>query len=194
MRRLLLVRHAPTPATRRAAFSTDEPLDERGAAEAAALRGRLRAATECIASPAARAQETARLLGLEARTEPALDECDFGAWAGRDLEEVTVEDPDGVRRWLADPAAAPHGGESLAGLLQRVGRWLDAQARLAGTVVAVTHAGPIRASVVHALGAPPEAFWRLDAAPLSLTELHVDADRWRVVRLNVVNLGGGEPA
>jgi broad specificity phosphatase PhoE len=129
--------------------------------------------------------ETARLMGLEPRAEPALAECDFGGWAGMTLEEVAARDPAGVERWFGDPEAAPHGGESLAGLVARVGAWLDAQARLDGAAVAVTHAGPIRAAVVHALDAPPEAFWRVDAAPLSVTELHGEDGRWRLVRLNV---------
>ena len=56
---------------------------------------------------------------------------------------------------------------------------LDAQAARDGTLVTETHTEPIRASVVHALGAPAEGFWRIDARPLSLTELHAhrqDAD------------------
>ncbi len=184
MRRLLLLRHAPTAATRRAAFSADEPLDERGAAAAAALRGRFRSAGESYASPAGRARETARLAGLDADVEPALAECDFGAWAGHRLDELAASDPDGVRRWLDDPTARPHGGETMVELMDRVARWLDGQAAREGAAVAVTHGGPIRAAVLHALGAPAEAFWRVDAAPLSLTELHADAGRWRLVRLN----------
>ncbi|MEZ0283920.1 MAG: histidine phosphatase family protein [Thermoleophilia bacterium] len=184
MRRLLLLRHAPTAATRRAAFSADEPLDEPGAAAAAALRGRFRSTGESYASPADRARETARLAGLDAEVEPALAECDFGAWAGHRLDELAASDPDGVRRWLDDPAARPHGGETMVELMARVAGWLDGQAAREGAAVAVTHGGPIRAAVLHALGAPAEAFWRVDAAPLSLTELHADAGRWRVVRLN----------
>jgi broad specificity phosphatase PhoE len=42
----------------------------------------------------------------------------------------------------------------------------------------------VRAAVVHALGAPLHAFWRIDAAPLSLTELHAADGRWTVTRLN----------
>ena len=83
MRRLLLVRHAPTPATRGAVFAGDEPLDEGGARQASSLRGRLARHGECAASPAACARETARLMGLEARSEPALAECAFGSWTGR---------------------------------------------------------------------------------------------------------------
>jgi hypothetical protein len=37
---------------------------------------------------------------------------------------------------------------------------------------------------VHALGAPLDAFWRVDAAPLSLTELHAHAGQWTITRLN----------
>jgi broad specificity phosphatase PhoE len=86
---------------------------------------------------------------------------------------------------MRDPAAAPHGGESLLALLGRVGCWLDAHARDGGRVLAVTHAGPVRAAVVHALGAPPDAFWRLDVAPLSRTVLHAHDGRWTVRTLNL---------
>ena len=48
MRRLLLVRHAPTSATRGHAFPTDEPLDDRGRVAAAALGAALQAAW-CVA-------------------------------------------------------------------------------------------------------------------------------------------------
>jgi broad specificity phosphatase PhoE len=40
------------------------------------------------------------------------------------------------------------------------------------------------AGVVRALGAPLLAFWRIDAAPLSLTELHAHDGRWTLTRLH----------
>ena len=86
---------------------------------------------------------------------------------------------------MLDPAAAPHGGESLLALLARVARWLEARAGDGGRVVAVTHAGPIRAAVVQVLGAPPEAFWRLDVEPLSRTLLHARDGRWTVRAVNL---------
>ena len=52
---------------------------------------------------------------------------------------------------MTDPDAAPHGGESLTALLARVAAWLDEQAALDGTAVAVTHGGVVKAAVVHAL-------------------------------------------
>jgi broad specificity phosphatase PhoE len=185
MTRLTLVRHAPSDATRRSAFPLDEPLDARGLDEARALTPRLGRFDVAWTSPAARARQTAEALGLVATPAPKLDECDFGAWRGRTLAELDEEDPVAVAAWIEDPAAAPHGGESLLALLERVGGWLEGRAQDGGREVAVTHAGPIRAALVRALGAPPEAFWRLDVAPLSRTVLHAHDGRWTVRGVNL---------
>jgi broad specificity phosphatase PhoE len=61
---------------------------------------------------------------------------------------------------------------------------MDRQAQLDGVAVAVTHGGVVKGAVVHALGAPLEAFWRIDAAPLAITELHAHDGRWTVTRVN----------
>ena len=183
MRRLLLVRHASTDAVRAAAFGADEPLDESGARAAGRLA--LPRADEVLVSPARRAAETAEHAGLEVTAvESALAECDFGRWAGRTLREVAEREPEAVSAWLDDPGAAPYGGESLSAVLARVRGWLEAQATLDGTAIAVTHAGPIKAAVVAALDAPPAAFWRIDVSPLSVSELHAHDGRWTVTRVN----------
>jgi broad specificity phosphatase PhoE len=185
MRRLLLVRHASTDAVRAAAFGADEPLDAAGVAAAGRLR--LPRAGEVLVSPARRAAETAARAGLAVTAvEPALAECDFGRWAGRPLRELAESEPEAVRAWMTDPAGAPHGGESLLAVLARVCTWLAEQARLSGTAIAITHAGVIKAAVVGALDAPPAAFWRIDVAPLSVTELHAHDGRWTVTRVNDV--------
>ena len=181
MRRLLLVRHASTRATRAAAFPVDEPLDEPGRAAAAALAAALPARCDVVCSPAARCLQTAEAAGLEARVDAVLAECDFGSWAGLRLADV---DADGARAWMLDPDAVPHGGESLRAFAARVARWLDAEAERDGTALAITHGGVIKAAVAHALGAPLEAFWRIDAAPLSVTEVHAHDGRWTVARVN----------
>jgi broad specificity phosphatase PhoE len=85
---------------------------------------------------------------------------------------------------MTDPDAAPHGGESLSALLARVRAWLEGQATLDGTAIAITHGGVISAAVVIALDAPPSAIWRVDVAPLSITELHAHDGRWTVTRVN----------
>jgi broad specificity phosphatase PhoE len=113
-----------------------------------------------------------------------ITECDFGTWAGRTLADVNADEPNAVQSWMLDPDAAPHGGESLATFSARIARWMDAQAELEGRLAAVTHGEVIKAAVVHALGAPLTAFWRIDASPLAITELHAHGGRWTVVRLN----------
>lgn len=184
MRRLLLIRHASTDAVRRAAFPIDEPLDAAGREAAGALAGRL-GRGEALCSPALRARETAAAAQLaEPAIDAALGECDFGSWCGRTLAEVHEDDPDGVGAWMTDPAASPHGGESLDDMLARVASWLERQAGCDGRAIAVTHAGVVKAAVVHALGAPPAAFWRIDVTPLAVTELHAHDGRWTVTRVN----------
>lgn len=186
MRRLLLIRHASTEAVRAAAFGSDEPLDRLGRVAAKQLARRLPSRVdEILVSPSLRARETAQLAGLGATKEDlALAECDFGRWAGRSLEDVAEAEPDAVRAWMTEPDAAPHGGESLTRLLDRVGAWLASQAARDRTAVAVTHGGVVKAAVVGALDATPLAFWRIDVAPLAITELHAHDGRWTVTRVN----------
>ena len=112
--RLTLVAHASTAATTRAVFAGDEGLEPRGAAAAAAAT-RLRRVTRTVCSPARAAVETAAALGLAATVDAGLADWDLGEWRGRALDEVA-----GVAEWVADPDAAPHGGESLTALLARV--------------------------------------------------------------------------
>jgi broad specificity phosphatase PhoE len=145
VRRLFLVRHAATSATRAVAFPVDEPLDQRALSEAAALADVVPARLDVLCSPALRTRATAEAARLgEPRIDPALAECDFGAWAGRTLEDVGAGDPGGVGAWMTDPDAQPHGGESLSAFAARVAEWLDGQAALDGGAVAITHGGVSR--------------------------------------------------
>ncbi len=176
--RLTLICHGATAATRSGAFPADEPLEERTLARAATLKPMIRRADRAWTSPALRARQTAAALGLDAVAEPTLRDVDSGRWAGRRLEEIQAEEPDGVIAWLADPEATPHGGEALSALLGRAASWLDARAGDGGHGIAVTHASVIRAAILHALEAPASSFWRIDIAPLSLAELSHDGRRW----------------
>jgi len=178
-RRLTLICHAATAATRAAAFPADEGI-EPAAAPLAALAARVGRIDRAFAGPALAARQTAAALGLAATEEPALRDAAVGRWAGRRLADVAAEDPQGVAAWRADPAAAPHGGEPLAAVLARVAAWLDARVPERGHVVAVTHAAVLRAAVVAVLAAPPTAFWRVDVEPLGIIELGSDGRRWNL--------------
>jgi broad specificity phosphatase PhoE len=184
VKRLILVRHAPTAATRAAAFPLDERPDERSLAMAEKLVGAVPPRAEACSSPALRCLETARAAGLDPVPVAAIAECDFGEWGGRSLERVWREDPDGAEAWMRDPDARPHGGESLADFAGRVEGWLESEAGGEGCTFAVTHGGVVKAALVAALGAPLQAFWRIDVEPLALTELHAHDGRWSLVRAN----------
>ena len=180
------MRHGSTSATRASAFPSDERLDERGRAAAGALAGVLgQPPVDVLSSPSARCRETAAAAGMgEPAIDPGLAECDFGSWSARTLAELHAEDGDAVASWMTNPDAAPHGGESLARFARRVAGWLDRQAGLKGRGVAFTHGGVVKAALVHALGAPLAAFWRIDVTPLAVTELHCHDGRWTLVRIN----------
>lgn len=184
VRRLLLVCHAATAATRSFAFPCDESLDERGRVAASRLVTALPRRSEVLSSPAVRCRETARAAGLAECVEPAIAGCDFGSWSGRTLADVHAHEPEAVSLWMTDPHSSPHGGETLAAFAARVARWLDGQAVLDDPAVAITHAEVVKAALVHVLGAPFESFWRIDAAPLAVTELHAHDGRWIVARAN----------
>jgi len=189
--RLLLIVHAATSATRAARFGLDEELDEGGRVEAAGWAGSLpgrdslagRARLSC--GHALRCRQTAQVLrdgtppGEDA-LDGRLDDWNLGSWAGRALPDVAAENPAGTRAWLDDPEAAPHGGESLAGLLLRVGRYFTDLATHPGHHIAITHPAFVRAAVVHALRAPPAAFWRVDVFPLTRVAFSANAGRWNL--------------
>ena len=175
--RTTLLAHAPTAATAAAAFPADESLDVRGRAWAEAGRGNLRAErVVCAPEPACR--ETADLLGPRPEVDDGLRGWDLGSWAGRTLDEVGAEHPDEVGTWLADPAAAPHGGEPLTALVIRARRWLERAQP--GHTLAVCSPALVRAAVVAVLDAPDTAFWRVDIAPMTATDLRGGPGRWTV--------------
>ncbi|MEB3982670.1 histidine phosphatase family protein [Mycobacterium sp. 663a-19] len=174
--RLTLVSHAMTDAMTAGRFPADEPLNDTGrrlveTVAALEVRGDVRQLT----APERRARQTAQLLGLEAATEPRLADLDCGRWRGQALADI---DPADLQAWLTEPAEAPHGGDSVAGLIERVDGWLGSLTGEASRTVAVTHPAVIRAAVLLTLDAPPKSFWRIDIAPLSRTAMNFRDGRW----------------
>jgi broad specificity phosphatase PhoE len=179
--RLILICHGSTDAVRRSAFPADELLDDHGRKQSADLAGRLPRADASWVSPELRTRQTAEALGLEAKPLPPLRDCDYGRWSGRSFDDVCAREPQAVAAWLNDPAAAPHGGESISHLMQRVAQWLAGEIIHHRQSIVVTHAAVIRAAVVHAIEAAPQSFWRIDISPLSCTRLSGNDGRWNLV-------------
>ncbi|WP_307821700.1 histidine phosphatase family protein [Streptomyces coffeae] len=179
MVRITLVTPAVNAALRQVRFD-DAPPDPSAARRAEAAAGSLPRHDISLTAPSERCRSTATALGLDAAVEKGLRDLDVGRWRGRSLDEVGRRAPEEVAAWLADPAAAPHGGESLLELLDRVGGWLEGRAGHEESVLAVADPPVVRAALVHALGVPAPAFWRLDAAPLTATELSGRSGRWNL--------------
>ncbi|MFI0982800.1 histidine phosphatase family protein [Streptomyces sp. NPDC021093] len=193
---LLLLRHGETALTPEKRFSgsggTNPPLSAAGirqarsAATAFAARG---AVQDIVCSPLLRCRQTAsataELLGLEAIVEPGLREADFGAWEGLTFDEVRERHPADLAAWQESPTAAPTGGESFAEVADRVAAARDLiLARHRGrTVLVVTHVVPVKTLVRLAMGAPPEAVFRLELAAAALSEISYPAEGGPSVRL-----------
>ena len=132
--RLSVVSHAMTDAMAAGRFPIDEPLNSLGhrQADASIELGPVDAA---YCGPEKRTRQTAELLGLRAEVEPLLADLDCGLWRGGQLPGVQ---PAELAIWLTDPAQAPHGGETVVELIDRVRRWMDAVSARRGRLVAVT--------------------------------------------------------
>ncbi|NKJ46112.1 histidine phosphatase family protein [Burkholderia sp. SG-MS1] len=198
--RLLLLSHASTAAQRAGRFPADDPLDARGLAEVKTHTARLRAALSgdaaAFVSPATCARDTVSALGLASTVDAALADIDYGNWQGRRLADLAIETPQELAAWTHDPDATPPGGESFSQLVKRVGQWLDALGTPQGagcgthsgktsaasthahTVIAVTHAPLLRAAIIHATGASPTVFARIEITPLSMVELRHSQRGW----------------
>ena len=119
-----------------------------------------------VRGPSARCAQAADTLGLDTTTEPLLRDVDYGSWRGRTLDEIAADDPYGLSAWLTDPEAAPHDGESVGHLCRRAARWLRSLPPDTGPALAIAPSAVIRALLVHALSAPPRAFWHVGELPL----------------------------
>jgi len=127
-------------------------------------------------SPLERTRETAapiaKARSLKVTVERGLLECDFGEWTGKELKALSkLPEWSGVQR---HPSGFRFpGGESFP----------EMQARMAGTlaklrdrhpgetIVAVSHADPIKAAVAEAVGTPLDLFQRIVISPCSVTAI-----------------------
>ena len=183
---VLLVRHGRTPTTGQVlpGRASGLHLSDEGLAQAQAVAERIGLLADgtrtgpvaVYASPLERTTETARpiarRLGLRVRSERGLLECDFGEWTGGKLADLAKKP-----EW-ATVQRNPSGFRFPAGesFLEMQTRMTTALARLVDrhrgeTIVAVSHADPIKAVVAQAAGTPLDLFQRLTVAPCSVSAL-----------------------
>ncbi len=193
--RLLLVRHGQSEwnAGRVLQGQADIPLSALGREQAAALAPVIAALapTRAVTSDLIRARDTAAALGYPAaRPEPALREIHVGAWQGRAIVDLQVQDADGYAGWRAG-THRPEGGEDWGSFVARIEAALRAEAAAgpAQTVLVVCHGGVIRAALQALLGLAPRSI--LPAAPASLSSVRLMPGR--EARLELYNYRPGHP-
>ncbi|MFC5905946.1 histidine phosphatase family protein [Streptacidiphilus monticola] len=192
---LILVRHGETEWSLSGQHTswTDLPLTERGRAQAQALAPLLAEHKVCwaAASPLARAQETAKLAGLDpVVTDPDLMEWDYGAYEGVTTRDIHRDRPS-WDLWTDGVPSGPEGhpGESP----EQVGRRADrviakAEAALAngrgGDVVLVAHAHFLRVLTARRLGLPPRDGALFQLATGTISRLSTEHSRWVIASWN----------
>jgi probable phosphoglycerate mutase len=99
-------------------------------------------------------------------------ECDFGDWTGKRLDRLRKL-PEWSQVQHAPSAFRFPGGESFTEMAGRAWQTVvDLAATHPGeTIVAVSHADPIKAILSGAAGAPLDMFQRLSVAPCSVSAL-----------------------
>jgi len=194
---VVLVRHGLTPTTGKVlpGRAPGLRLSEAGRrqAEAAATRlGRLERLAAVYASPLDRARETAAPIAgaakLRVRVEPALIECDVGEWTGQRLRRLRQRPEWRVVQHHPSGFRFP-GGESFTEMQARMTAGIERLiARHPGeTIVAVSHADPIKAAVAHALGTPLDLFQRIAISPASISAIAYGAQGPVVLMVNSVD-------
>lgn len=185
--RLLLLRHGQTPMSvdRRYSGRGNPDLTELGrrqADSAATVLGSRTDVDAIVASPLARAQQTAAatagILGLPVTTVDGLIETDFGDWEGLTFTEAMERHPDAHKAWRGDTSVAPPNGESFDAVRTRIEATRDQLlTEYAGkTLLVVTHVTPIKMLLQLALDVGPSLLYRLhlDLASLSIAEFYPD--------------------
>ncbi|WP_455354726.1 histidine phosphatase family protein [Streptomyces sp. SYSU K217416] len=199
MATLILVRHGRSTANTAgllAGWTPGVALDEQGAAQAAALPGRLAAVplAAAVTSPLQRCTETLRPLldarpGLPLHTDERIGECHYGDWSGRKLAELADEPLMTVVQQHPSAAAFP-GGESMRAMQARaveaVRDWNERITEEHGEDAAYlmcSHGDIIKSLVADALGMHLDLFQRISVEPCSVTAIRYTRLRPFVVRL-----------
>ncbi|MEV6400126.1 histidine phosphatase family protein [Streptomyces sp. NPDC051907] len=199
MATLILVRHGRSTANTAGVLAGWTPgvhLDERGAAQAAALPQRLAGVplAAAVTSPLERCLQTLRPLldarpGLALHTEERIGECHYGDWSGRKLAELADEPLMEVVQHHPSAAAFP-GGESMRAMQARaVEAVRDWNARIESehgedaTYVMCSHGDIIKSVVADALGMHLDVFQRIHVEPCSVTAIRYTRTRPFLLRL-----------
>ena len=191
---VLLVRHAATPTTgvKLPGRAPGLHLSDAGRRQADATAARiaaLKAVAAVYTSPLERARETAvpiaQALGVALRVDRDLAEIDIGEWTGLSLAQACRRKEWPVIQTHPSAFRFPEGEsfmECQTRMTGAVARFVERHR--GGTIVAVSHADPIKLYTAHALGTPLDLFQRIMIATASITVIGWPRDVPGVVTVN----------
>ena len=190
---ILLVRHGVTSTTGKVlpGRAPGLHLSDTGIAQAQAVAQRITPLKPAAiyASPLERTRETAAPIAAAMKKKLQLNkgllECEFGEWTGKSLTTLSRK-----AEW-SQVQNAPStfrfpGGESFTEMQLRMWTTLETLAakHRGKTIVAVSHADPIKAAVTYAQGVPLDLFQRTVISPCSVTALVIGSGRPIVLCVN----------
>ena len=197
---LLLVRHGHTPTTGKVlpGRARGLHLSDKGRAQAqqvAERLGALRHVEAVYSSPLERARETAAPIaaarGLRVHIDKGLAEVDIGDWTGWELRKARRTPEWKIVQRNPSSFRFPN-GESLWEMQSRM---VETLARLraahtSGTIVAVSHADPIKAATIAALGSHLDLYQRVVISTCSVTAIAYPCTAPVVLTVNSVGALG----
>ncbi len=180
-----LLRHGETEASLKANIcgASDIPLTEKGLIEAELVADVLVDFNidSMFSSSLVRCSQTADIVARTLKMptyykHSGLLEKKEGDWESKTYWQIRAEHPKLWEKWSKDPinTAPPGGGESVADFVARVGRAIEDIRKKANTgqrVLLVTHAGVIKAIIMHTLDIPVQNFYRIDIALGSISRV-----------------------
>jgi probable phosphomutase (TIGR03848 family) len=191
---VLFVRHGQTPTTGQSLPGRAPGLhlaDEgiRQAERAAERLAELASVDALYCSPLERTRETAKpiakALGMRAKVERGLLECDFGDWTGAKLKDLFK-----LPEWRTVQKAPSQfrfpNGESFTEMQTRITGAVDKLCKLhpGGTIVCVSHADPIKAAMAQAMGTHIDLFQRIVISTCSISVVAYTTDGPIVLAVN----------
>ena len=184
---ILFVRHGATATTGRAlpGRASGLHLSDAGRAQAESVAARIaamasgngrqrRSVMAVYSSPLERTRETAAPIadatGCHVQVDDGLLELDIGDWTGLELKAARKRPEWAAIQRYPSGFTFP-GGESFVDMQARIVACVERMrsAHAGETIVAVSHADPIRAAVAHAMGTHLDLFQRVVVSPCSLT-------------------------
>ncbi|TWE08061.1 alpha-ribazole phosphatase/probable phosphoglycerate mutase [Neobacillus bataviensis] len=175
--RIIIVRHGETNenAAKRYLGHYDAELNQHGQQQLRSLSETLKRTetqpiTAIYSSDLVRAVESAQIIGNEFQIQPipvfALRELHFGDFDCKTYEEIRQKDPERLEKWILNPyMVAPPNGETLLQLGKRVDDWWETiltTEQPTGTIVIVSHGGPIRWFLSKWVKGDPREFWNVE--------------------------------